>query len=65
MGIVRDLHIGVRISGKASDYGSGDHFSVCDDESELSEAGEPVLVSDLSDREGKLLCGVRRGESAR
>ena len=40
------------------------HFSICDDESELPEAGESVLVPDLSDREGKLLRGIRRGESA-
>lgn len=64
MGAVRDLHIGIRIPGEASDHGGGDNFPVCDDEPELSEAGEPVLVSDLSDREGKLLCGVRERESA-
>ena len=65
MGTVRDLHIGIRISGEASDHGGGDNFSVCDDEPELSEAGEPVLVPDISDCEGKLLCGVWRCESAR
>ena len=65
MGTVRDLHIGIRISGEASNNWGGDNFSVCDDEPELSEAGEPVLVPDISDREGKLFCGVRRGESAR
>ena len=64
MGTVRDLHIGIRISGEASDHGGGDNFSVCDDEPELSEAGEPVLVSNLSDCEGKLLRGVRRRKSA-
>ena len=64
MGTVRDMHIGIRIPSEASDYGCGDNESVCDDEPELSEAGKPVLVSDISDREGKLLRGVWRGKSA-
>ena len=34
------------------------------EEPELFETGKPVLVSDLSDCEGKLFRGVRRGKSA-
>ena len=49
-----------RFSGEASDHRGGDHFSVCDHEPELFEAGKPVLVPDLSDCERKLLRGVRR-----
>ena len=52
-------------SGEASDHRGGNHFSVCDHEPELFEAGKPVLVPDLSDREGKLLRGVRRRQSPR
>ena len=38
---------------------------VCDDEPELFEAGQPVLVPDIPDREGELLCRVWRSEPTR
>ena len=62
MGPVRDVHIRVRILGEAPYNGGCNHEPVRDDEPELFKAGEPVLVSDISDREGKLLRGIRRSE---
>ena len=49
---------------KAPHHGTGDRQPICEHESELHETGEQPLVSDFSDRQGKLLVRIYGRNSA-